>query len=385
MARLARREYLDPQTIQIAHITSRCVRRAFLCGQDAYSGKSYEHRREWIRERLEFLASVFAMDCLTFAVMSNHIHLILRSRPDIARQWTDEEVARRWLTLCPPRQNGRVAKPTESDIALITSDARQVAELRIRLSDMSWWVRMTAEKIARQANKEDGCTGRFWEGRFKAQLLLDEAAILACAMYVDLNPIRAAMAESLEASKFTGAKARIDDLMEFDIDLKSVSDKLPKNQTATQRSRSQTRSFNKNSKRKLKQTNRWERSRGRSRSGWLSPLEIREASDPTGGDTSGCGRRASLKGFLSMSLLKYLQLLDWTGRQLRSNKRGSIPAEIQPVLSRVGIESDRWLDLAQDFGRLFKRAAGRTTSLTFEANRRGQCWLQAPGSTCFVT
>ena len=92
MARLARREYLDPQTIQIAHITNGCVRRAFLCGQDAYSGKAYEHRRQWIRERLEFLAALFAMDCLTFALMSNHIHLILRSRPDIARQWTDEEV-----------------------------------------------------------------------------------------------------------------------------------------------------------------------------------------------------------------------------------------------------------------------------------------------------
>ena len=85
MARLARCEYLDPQTIQNVHITSRCVRRAFLCGDDPFSGKSYEHRRKWIRERLEFLASIFAIVCLTFAVLSNHIHLILRSRPDIQR------------------------------------------------------------------------------------------------------------------------------------------------------------------------------------------------------------------------------------------------------------------------------------------------------------
>ena len=89
MSRLARGEYLDPQSIQIAHITTRCVRRAFLCGEDPLTGKCYEHRRQWIERRLEFLASVFAIDCLTFAVMSNHVHLILRTRPDIVRTWSD--------------------------------------------------------------------------------------------------------------------------------------------------------------------------------------------------------------------------------------------------------------------------------------------------------
>ena len=101
MARRARGEYLDPLAIQIVHTVSRCVRRAFLCGEDSVTGQSFEHRREWIRERLEFLASVFAIDCLTFAVMSNHLHTILRSRPDLVQLWSDEEVARRWLRLCP--------------------------------------------------------------------------------------------------------------------------------------------------------------------------------------------------------------------------------------------------------------------------------------------
>ena len=57
------------------------VRRAFLCGEDAVSGKSYDHRKQWIRERLEFMASIFAIDLLTYTVLSNHLHLVMRSRP----------------------------------------------------------------------------------------------------------------------------------------------------------------------------------------------------------------------------------------------------------------------------------------------------------------
>ena len=148
MARLARGEYLDPNTIQIVHATSRCVRRAFLCGEDPYSGNSYDHRRQWIRDRLEFLASIFGIDCLTFAVMSNHLHLVLRSRPDVVRSWSDDEVARRWLRLCPVRKNrnGQPAEPNDAELAMILNDPRRVAELRIRLSDISWWMRMTPKR-----------------------------------------------------------------------------------------------------------------------------------------------------------------------------------------------------------------------------------------------
>ena len=97
MARAARNTSIDPAQIQIVHVWNRCVRRAYLCGSDEFSGRNYEHRREWARQRLEHLAALFAIDCITYSIMSNHTHQILRSRPDVAAKWDDRTVAIRWL------------------------------------------------------------------------------------------------------------------------------------------------------------------------------------------------------------------------------------------------------------------------------------------------
>ena len=351
MPRQARGEYLDPSEVQVVHAVQRCVRRAFLCGKDVVTGKSFEHRRRWIRDRMEFLASVFAVDCLTYTVLSNHLHVVLRSRPDVVKEWSDDEVARRWLRLFPKRRDAKddSAKPNDAELLMITSDAKRLAEVRERLSDVSWWMRCTAENIARRSNKEDQCTGRFWEGRYRAQLILDEASLLACAAYVDLNPVRAAMAKTPESSDYTGAKDRIDDL------------KQRESASAT--------------------THDWERSRRREKSGWMSPIEINEKSDATGPDRNPTDRRASQKGFLPISLTKYLELLDWTGRQIRRKKRGAIPSDLAPILERLGLDTLTWCELVQKFGKLFKRAAGTADSLATEASRRGQGYMHAPGAS----
>ena len=211
MARTPRKLVVDADNVGAYHCIQRCVRRAFLCGTDAETGKSFEHRREWIQRRLELLAGVFGVDVLAFAVMSNHLHVVLRNRPDVVSEWDDLEIARRWWLLSPQRwdEDGKPAEPTKHDLNALVAEEKRVAELRSRLSSLSWFMRYLAEGIARQANSEDDCTGRFWEGRYKCQPLLDEAAIVACMAYVDLNPIRAGLAKTPETSRFTSAFERI--------------------------------------------------------------------------------------------------------------------------------------------------------------------------------
>jgi len=171
--------------------------------------------------------------------------------------------------------------------------------------------------------------------------------LLARAAYVDFNPVRAALAKTPEQSKFAGGKDRIDDL--------------------------------KKRESKSAATRDWERSRRRQQSGWLSPIEINEQTDATGPDPNPTNRRASQKGFLSMSLAKYLEVLDWTGRQLRTGKRGAIPSHPASILERLGLDTSRWCDLVPIFGKLFKRAAGTAASRATEAARRGQTYRHAPG------
>ncbi|MBS3745377.1 MAG: hypothetical protein KGY48_13560 [Wenzhouxiangellaceae bacterium] len=75
------------------------MRRQFLCGKDAHTGKDFSHRRDWIRARIFQLQSIFAIEVCAYAVMSNHAHLVLCVQQDVALAWDDREVARRWIRL----------------------------------------------------------------------------------------------------------------------------------------------------------------------------------------------------------------------------------------------------------------------------------------------
>ncbi len=293
------------------HCWSRCVRRAFLCGFDALSGKSFEHRRAWVEFRLKYLVSIFAVEVAAYAIMSNHMHSVVRNRPDIAKLWSPEEVSRRWRMLFPKRRNkdGSPCPPSPEEIQVITAQSRLVKTYRERLSSISWFHRCLNENIARRANKEDECTGRFWEGRFRSERLDTTAAVVACSVYVDLNPIRAGLAVSLEKSHFTSIKARI---------YKQVK-KIPANTAPP----------------------------------LLAVADLSEN---------------------QLSELEYLKLVDETGGLVRQGK-GSIPNHISPILDRLGIESDYWLEVNKNKPKLFRRVIGSVTALRKAAKKMGKRWL----------
>lgn len=193
------------------HCISRCVRRAFLCGSDPLTGFDFEHRRQWIVDRIKLLCSVFSVDLCAYAIMSNHYHLVVRINADEVKQWSDEEVAHRWMQIFSGpllmQQYLMNASLTSLELKCVTD---LLSTWRERLCNLSWFMRCINEPIARMANHEDHCSGRFWEGRFKSQALLDERALLACMAYVDLNPIRAAMAATPETSDYTSIQERIE-------------------------------------------------------------------------------------------------------------------------------------------------------------------------------
>ena len=386
MGRAIRAETFQSNEICIVHAIQRCVRRAFLAGVDERTGKDFSFRREWIRHRMEALASVFGIDLLTYAVMSNHLHVILRNRPDVVSAWSDEEVAVHWLRVFPGRRlEEQLAEPTESDVQKLSSNSKRISLIRLRLSDISWFMRALSEPIARLANRHDECTGRFWEGRFKAQRVADEAGLLACAMYVDLNPIRAAMAESPDQAVHTSAYDRIQaekgsQIQSAAFDLVAITneqagkkiretpvDELRKQRVAKRRSPTGRKVL---------------------RDGWLAPLTL--PSNKLSGDPQvhKQGLRASDKGFLNLGWREYLELLRWTARQRVKETASKVPAKLAAILTKIGIDASMWRDLVWNYKRYFGRSscAGSPSSLASDAERHRKHWHhgQRKASVCFT-
>jgi len=299
------------------HCISRCVRRAFLCGEDQFSGQSFEHRRQWVIDRIRYLTDVFSIDVCAYSILSNHYHLVLYVNEDEISRCSDVQICERWskiYSLSPivvRWQKGKLGSELQNDQALLV-----IAEWRKRLSNISWFMRCLNEFIARKANKEDDCTGRYWEGRFKSQALLDEKALLTCMAYVDLNPIRAKMHDSVEESEYTSVFERIHNKSHYAEKDHSVHKPLVK----------------------------------------------------------FIGAEHQLQG-IAFTLIDYLALIDWTGRMIRDDKRGVISTQIPALLSVLGVDTTTWLMLANDFGKTYHGAVGSLEELALFAEHTGKRWI----------
>ncbi|TWU33672.1 hypothetical protein Q31b_57290 [Novipirellula aureliae] len=386
MPRPQRSEQFHSGDVCIVHVVQRCVRRAFLAGVDQVTGKDYSFRKEWIRRRMEALASVFAVDVLSYAIMSNHTHNILRNRPDVCAAWSDEEVAIRWLRVFPGRRmEEHLAEPTENDVKTLVRDKERLALVRERLSDISWFMRALAEPIARMANKQDQCTGRFWEGRFKAQRIVDEAGLLACSMYVDLNPVRAAMAESPNDSVHTSAYDRIEadrgrriDSAAFDLkpipteEAGKIIRTTPVEELRTQ-----------HSEKRRNPTGRKIR-----RDEWLAPLTMDPSNLSKDAEVHTNGYRSSDKGFLNLAWSDYKRLLRWTAKQNLAEMAGKVPASLAKRIAEIGIDVSMWRELVWNWPKYFGNSGciGRPDSMKADAEQHGHHHHrgQASVACCFT-
>jgi REP element-mobilizing transposase RayT len=276
-----------------------------LCGDDIKTGGNFNHRRSWIEEKLLELPKAFAINVAAYAVMHNHYHVVLHIDTNKAQSWTDRDVINRWHQVFKGTRLSR--RFSDGDDTLSDAEMIGVSQLalkwRKRLLNISWFMRVINQQLARSSNKEDGCKGHFWESRFKSQALLDDAALLTCMAYVDLNPVRAKIAETPENSEYTSAKIR--------------AETAKKSETPNETSQQ-------------------------------NQLLL-----PFTGDTTkhqSCG--------IQFKLSDYFLLLDATGRVMRSDKRGAIDSGAECILIRLGIDQDKWLKMTREFEHCFNSFVG---------------------------
>jgi len=302
---VARSQLVDVSVTRYYHCISRCVRRAFLCGE------GFEHRKQWIEDRLETLAGCFGVSVCGFSVMGNHLHVLVRLDTDEAESWSAEEVIRRWIVAYPPKTaKGKEIEVSQAWIDHHAKDEKRVQLLRERLANLGWFMKALKEPLARMANKEDECKGTFWESRYKSIAILDEEALLATCAYIDLNPVAAGIAAAPESSPHTSVRRRVQHV--------EAKGKLADLKAAESGSVAGSRVAG-----EVEQDL------------WLCPVEDRRR--------QGSQREGMLEGF---SLGNYLLLVDYTSRLCRQGK-ARVSRRMASILDRLGTNASAWAERIQ--------------------------------------
>jgi hypothetical protein len=327
---MARAHLVDPAVTRWYHCITRCVRRAFLLGEGDCD------RKAWIEQRLQELAEIFAVAVGGFAVLDNHLHVLVRLDPDVSQGWSDEEVVKRWGRLFPPRDSSRRPVAITADwIRSRLKDTPWVSQARQRLQSLSWFMKCLKEPLSRLANRQEQTRGAFFEGRFKSVAILDEESLLATCTYIDLNPVAAGVAVVPEASEHTSIKERVEHVEAQGRveDLKAArTGSVAGSQAAA----------------------------GLEESLWLCPIEDRRRLDSS--------REGMVEGF---SLGNYVLLVDYTGRLFRAGK-ASVSRQVAEIFDRLGTTAESWQARLEKLrkGHLFGRFFAATRQRLREVGER---------------
>jgi REP element-mobilizing transposase RayT len=291
---------IDLGSTPFYHCIARCVRRSYLTGYNFDLKKDFSHRKPWIVDRIKFLAKAFYINICAYAIMSNHYHLVLHVDDTAASHASLDELLYRWHLVFPADslRLQKLIQTTYDNEALKESITKK---LKSRLSSISWYMRCLNEVIARLANKEDNCKGRFWEGRFKSQALLDEGALLCAMAYVDLNPVRAGIASTPENSDYTSIQERIRQFA------KTANSSQPYD---------------------------------------LMPFQSKVE-----------------RVYIDFKLEDYFRLVDETGRLIRNDKKGAIPESLMPLLDRIQLTQEGWFRMIEGIEKEFYYAIGNSMLL----------------------
>lgn len=303
---IPRSKQIDVNVTRWYHCTSRCVRKAFLLSDR----QETQGRRLWLEQRLQELEHIFAISVAGYAIMENHLHVLLRLDPDVASCWNEHEIVERWFMLYPPKRKDRgplTPKEYQTLVGERLNDPDWIAERRARLQSISWFMKCLKEPLARIANRADGCTGAFFEGRFKSIAILDQEALLATCAYIDLNPVAARSADTPESSLHTSISSRVQNVQKHG----RIEDLRKSHHGSITGS---------NAAQDLEETL------------WLIPVEDRRRIDSE--------REGMLAGF---TLGNYLQLVEHTGRMWRAGKT-AISRELGTILDRLGTSADFWTE-----------------------------------------
>ena len=350
--RRKRTEIANPLFSSTFHITQRCVRKDALLHDKLPSKGRFRSRREAMINCLSVLASAFAVDILRFSIMSNHIHLVLRNRPDIAQKLSDREVVERWFRACPGYcraladfRNKPGEPVSEKEIEKVLRDKKRVAEIRVRLSSISYFMWALSNYSSKLFNLIDGQNGCFWQSRYKLKQLLDDLSLLVCGVYVDLNPIRAGAAKCPEECLYTSAffnlkSARL--VAEIaEIDPANLPDSF------------------------------------------FAPVTIPMVEADK--NQSKLQTRASDNGFANMSQHEYFILLDLIGRLILKKDKGAIPAKLPTIFERLNLNWESMTELVNSYEQLFSVFVGSRASLETRATALGGRKLRCPAAkTCFL-